>query len=67
MNSSTSTVAPSAVKKSGTAAAVDPDRGDAQPLGRHVVVEEALGDVQDPLPRNADPLEGELEVALVGL
>ena len=30
----------------------------------HVVVVQALGDVEDPLARDVDPLEGELEVAL---
>ena len=48
-------------------AAVDPDRREAQPLGRDVVVEQALGDVEDPLARQPDPLEGDLEVVLVGL
>ena len=35
-------------------AAVDPDRRHAERLRRHVVVEQALGDVQDLLPRHAD-------------
>ena len=48
-------------------AAVDPDGREPEPLGRHVVVEEALGDVQDALARQPDPLERDLEVARVGL
>ena len=47
--------------------AVDPDRRQAERLGRHVVVEEALRHVQDALARQADPLEGELEVPARGL
>ena len=34
-------------------AAVDPDESEAEPLRRHVVVEQALGDVQDPGRRDA--------------
>ena len=51
----------------GVAAAVDPDGRHPQVLGRDVVVEEALGDVQDPLPRHVDRLERELEVVEAGL
>ncbi len=47
--------------------AVDPDRRHAEPLGRHVIVEQALGDVQDPRARDIDPLECRLEVARVRL
>ena len=48
-------------------AAVDPDAREAQALRGHVVVPEALRDVEDPLARDADPLEREPEGPLVGL
>ena len=51
-----------APEPSAVVAPVDPDRGHAERLGGHVVVEQALGDVEDPLARDVDALEGELEV-----
>ena len=46
-------------------AAIDPDGREPELLGRHMVVEEALRDVQDALPRQPDALEGDLEVVRV--
>ncbi len=40
-------------------AAVDPDRGQPQLLGRDVVVVQALGDVEDPLRRDVDRPQGQ--------
>ena len=48
-------------------AAIDPDGGQPEPFRRNVVVEQALGDVQDPFAWQTDPLEGDLEVARVRL
>ena len=48
-------------------AAVDPHGRHAERLRRHVVVEQALGDVQDPLARDVDALEREREVRRVRL
>ena len=50
-----------APKPSRSLAPVDPDRRQAELLAGDVVVEEALGGVQDPLARDVDRLEGELE------
>src|SRR5215203_1767138 len=46
---------------------VDPGGIETHPLGRHVVVEEALGHVQYLLGRHPDPLQGQLEVVRRGL
>lgn len=43
-------------------APVDPDRRHREPLGEHVVVEQALRNVQDPLTGDVDPLERVLMV-----
>src|SRR5579859_5476947 len=48
-------------------ATVDPGCGEAERLRRDVIVVEALGDVEDSVAGQADPLEGEVEVAGVGL
>ena len=50
-----------------TLPAVDPDGREPEALRRHVVVVEALGDVEDPLAREPDPLERHLEVVRVRL
>ena len=46
---------------------VDPGGIETHPLGRHVVVEEALGHMQYLLGRRPDPLQGQLEVVRRGL
>ena len=47
--------------------AVDPDGRQAEPLGRDVVVVQALGDVEDAVARQPEPLEREFEVPLARL
>jgi hypothetical protein len=48
-------------------ATIDPDRREPEPLGRRVVVEEALRDVDDAILRQPDALEQDLEVADIRL
>src|SRR5205823_8741061 len=42
---------------------IDPDRAKTERLRRDVIVVKALGDVEDPLARELEPLERYLEVA----
>ena len=47
--------------------AVDPDGGHPELLGTDVVVIETLRDVQDPVARHVDRVEGDFEVFTLGL